>query len=96
MLFERLRNKSFWIWNIEDHKIEDSRTKGQCCFNYIIDLQTKERTERARFDYQKILYDTLLIPLNIEEHKKEDYCFNYIVGLLQMENFEKLLLNNNR
>ena len=33
--FERLRNKSFWIWNIEDHKIEDSRTKGDCYFNHI-------------------------------------------------------------
>jgi hypothetical protein len=61
MLFETLRNKPFWIWNIEDHKIEDSRTKGDCCFNHIMGLPTKERIEKPIFDYQKILYDTLLI-----------------------------------
>jgi hypothetical protein len=27
-LFNRLRNKPFWIWNIEEHKLEDVRTKG--------------------------------------------------------------------
>jgi hypothetical protein len=32
-LFERLYNKPFWIWDIEEHKREDTRTKGDCCFN---------------------------------------------------------------
>jgi hypothetical protein len=27
-LFERLRDKSFWIWNVEEHKQEDVNTKG--------------------------------------------------------------------
>ena len=61
-LFERLRNKPFWIWDIEEHKQEDIRTNGDCCFNHIIGLPTKERIEKPIFDYQKILYDALLIP----------------------------------
>jgi hypothetical protein len=57
---ERLRNKPFWIWNIEEHKIEDARTKGNCCFNHIIGLPTKGKIEKPVFDYEKILYDSLL------------------------------------
>ena len=50
----------FWIWNIEEHKAEDIKTKGDCCFNHIIGLPTKEGEEKAMFDYEKILYDALL------------------------------------
>jgi len=61
-LFERLKNKLFWIWNIEGHKQEDIETKGDCCFNHIVGLPTKDKQERPIFDYQKILFDTLQIP----------------------------------
>jgi hypothetical protein len=27
-LFERLQNKPFWIWDIEQHKQEDIKTNG--------------------------------------------------------------------
>lgn len=37
-LFEKLRNKPSWIWDIEQHKEEDVRNKGDCCFNHIIGL----------------------------------------------------------
>ena len=59
--FERMRNKPFWIWNSEEHKKEDIKTKGNCCFNHIIGLPTKEQIEKPIFDYQKILFDTLMI-----------------------------------
>ena len=68
--FDKLQNKPFWIWNIEEHKQEDIRTKGECCFRlYIIGLPTKEGLEKPIFDYQELLYDDLLssdfwIPLN--------------------------------
>ena len=55
-LFERLQNKPFWIWNIEDHKQEDIKTNGDCCFNHITGLPTKEGIEKAMFNkelYQK-------------------------------------------
>jgi hypothetical protein len=32
-------DKPFWIWNIEEHKKQDI---GDCCFNHIIGLTTKE------------------------------------------------------
>jgi hypothetical protein len=57
---ERLHDKPFWIWDIEDHKREDARTKGNCCFNHIIGLPTKGKIEKPIFDYEKILYDSLL------------------------------------
>jgi hypothetical protein len=41
-LFERLKNKPFWIWNVEDHKQEDIKTKGDCCFNHIIGFSQKK------------------------------------------------------
>jgi hypothetical protein len=68
-LTERLHNKPFWIWNIEEHKQEDIDTKGDCCFNHIIGLPIKEGIEKPIFDYEKILYDSLLVnesynPLN--------------------------------
>jgi hypothetical protein len=40
-LFNRLRDKPFWIWNVQEHKKEDIRTKGDCCFNHIIGLPKK-------------------------------------------------------
>ena len=46
--------------DIEEHKQEDARTHGDCCFNHIIGLPTKEGEEKAIFDYEKILYDALL------------------------------------
>ena len=44
----------------EEHKQEDIITNGDCCFNHIIGLPTKEGVEKAMFDYEKILYDSLL------------------------------------
>jgi late competence protein required for DNA uptake (superfamily II DNA/RNA helicase) len=41
--------------------LEDFRTKGECCFNHITGLPTKEGLEKPMFDYEKILYDSLLL-----------------------------------
>jgi hypothetical protein len=60
--FDKLHNKPFWIWNIEEHKLQDIRTKGECCFNHIIGLPTKEGLEKPIFDYQQLLYEALLSP----------------------------------
>jgi hypothetical protein len=45
-LFDKLRDKPFWIWRQQEHKAEDIRTKGDCCFNCIIRLPRKERKVR--------------------------------------------------
>src|SRR6188472_1258350 len=62
---DKLQNKPFWIWNIEEHKQEDIRTKGECCFNHIIGLPTKEGLEKPIFNYLELLYCALL---------KSDFC----------------------
>ena len=59
-LYERLKNKPFWIWYVEEHKQEDIRTNGDCCFNHIIGLPIKGKLEKPIFDYEKLLYDSLL------------------------------------
>jgi hypothetical protein len=61
-LLRRLRDKPFWLWDQNQHKREDIRTKGDCCFNHIVGLPKKNNIEKPIFDYQKILYDSLLIP----------------------------------
>jgi hypothetical protein len=59
---QRLKDKPFWIWDSKQHKQEDIRTKGDCCFNHIVGLPTKDNTEKPMFEYEKLLYDSLLIP----------------------------------
>jgi hypothetical protein len=60
-LLHRLRGKPFWIWNKQEHRHEDIRTKGDCCFNHIVGLPRKDGIEKSIFDYEKLLYDSLLI-----------------------------------
>jgi hypothetical protein len=59
---ERLKDKPFWIWDQKQHKQEDIKTKGDCCFNHIIGLPRKDGVEKPLFDYEELLYDSLLIP----------------------------------
>jgi hypothetical protein len=72
ILFERLQNKPFWIWKVEEHKQEDVITNGLCCFNHIIGLPSKDTVEKPLYDYERIIFDCLitqdiitLIPLTI-------------------------------
>jgi hypothetical protein len=59
-LFERLQNKPFWIWNIDEHKQEDIKTNGRCCFNHIIGLSQKDTVDKPLYDYQRIIFDALV------------------------------------
>jgi hypothetical protein len=45
--------------DVKKHKQEDSRTKGDCCFNHIIGSPTKDGKEKPMFEYEKLLYDSL-------------------------------------
>jgi hypothetical protein len=58
-LYERLRNKPFWIWNIDVHKQQDIRTNGGCCFNHIIGLPQKDGNDKPFYDYEQIIFDAL-------------------------------------
>jgi hypothetical protein len=39
ILFETLKNKLFWIWDVQQHNQEDIRANGDCCFNHISQTQ---------------------------------------------------------
>jgi hypothetical protein len=54
-LFRRLRNKPFWIWDIQDHEEEDIKTDGDCCFNHIISLPQKDENDKPLYDYEEII-----------------------------------------
>ena len=73
--FKRLRDKPFWIWNIEEHKQEAIiNTNGDCCFNHIIGLPTKQKMEKPIFDYEKLLYDSLF---DINYHNPLHHTFKH-------------------
>jgi hypothetical protein len=55
----KLQNKPFWIFDREQHKQEDIRTNGQCCFWHIIGCPQKDGKEMPVLPYQKILYEAL-------------------------------------
>jgi len=56
----QLLNKPFWIWNQEEHLALARETNGQCCFNHIVGLPIKDKIEHPIYDYEKILYDSLI------------------------------------
>jgi hypothetical protein len=60
-LFERLLNKPFWIWDQQQHRLEDIRTKGDCCFNHIIGLPQKDAVDKPLYDYEKMIFDSLVL-----------------------------------
>jgi hypothetical protein len=56
-LFQMLRYKPFWVWNVAQYKKEDVQTKGHCCFNHILSLPKKNGIEKPLYDYQEIIFD---------------------------------------
>jgi hypothetical protein len=58
--FQRLINKPFWIWDREQHKQEDIRADGECCFNHIIGLPQKDGIDKPLYDYERIIFDSLV------------------------------------
>ena len=59
-LFGRLQNKPFWIWRQGQHKLEDIKTNGDCCFNHIIGLPNKDGIDKPLYEYEKLILDYLV------------------------------------
>jgi hypothetical protein len=57
--FDKLLDKPFWIWDIQEHKLEDIRTKGKCCFNHIIGLPTKDGLEKPQQEKGSLLREVI-------------------------------------
>ena len=62
-LSEILKDKPFWIWNIEENKQEDIYTKGQYCFNHIIGLPQKDVNDKPLYDYEEMIFDSLILDI---------------------------------
>ena len=59
-LHDRLINKPFWVWDKEQHKQEDIKTDGDCCFNHIIGLPQKDGEDKPLYDYEQLIFDSLV------------------------------------
>jgi hypothetical protein len=68
-LFERLKDKPFWIWNVEEHRKADFLTNGYCCLNHIIGLPQKGGNDKPLFDYEEILFDSLITHASNDNNK---------------------------
>src|SRR5207247_1614589 len=90
-LIERLYTKPFWIWDVNEHKSEDITTHGECCFNNIIGLPKKDGIEKPMFDYEKVLYDFLLL-LNENDFKDKHLWVKKATGLGVTEFFLRLIV----
>jgi hypothetical protein len=49
----------------------------ECCFNHIIGLSIKDGIEKSIFDYEKLLYDSLLIP-EFYNHSKHNFKHKHL------------------
>jgi hypothetical protein len=59
-LSEILKDKPFWIWGKQQHKQQDIKTDGYCCFNRIIGLPQKDGIDKPLYDYENIIFDLLI------------------------------------
>jgi hypothetical protein len=80
-LLERLQDRPFWIWNIEEHKQEDIKTNGECCFNHIIGLPQKGSVDKPLYDYQRIIYASLVTQNGNAESSNKHLWIKKATGL---------------
>ena len=62
--FAALKGLPFWIWDQQEHRKADIITNGFCCFNHTLGLPTKEGIDKPLFDYEKIIFDSLITANN--------------------------------
>lgn len=57
--FDRFKGKPFWLWDLERHQNEFSRTNGKCCFNHVVGLPQKNNQPRPLYQFQRELVSAL-------------------------------------
>jgi hypothetical protein len=67
---QKLTDRKFWFWDKSTHKEADRISKGDCCFNHIIGLPTKDGIETPMFDYEREMYFALTEPGYLNSHPK--------------------------
>src|SRR5919197_1413637 len=79
-IIERLHNKPFWIWNIQEHIQEDIITNGDCCFNHMIGLPKRDYVVKPLYDYERIIFDSL-VPQNGNDNANKHVWIKKATGL---------------
>jgi hypothetical protein len=69
-LSETPLNKLFWIWDKQQHKQEYVKTGGDCCFNHIIGLPQKDGNDKPLYDYEEIIFNSLVTHENANSSNK--------------------------
>ena len=73
--FETFKGKPFWIEDELEHERQFFETKGECCFNHIVGLPTKEDgSKHPIFDYEIKLFKAMFDPNNkqkLNRHKRQ-------------------------
>jgi len=59
-LLHIIHGKPFWIWDKQQHKLEDIKMDGDCCFNHIVGLPQKDGIDKPLYDYEEIVFDFLV------------------------------------
>ena len=54
-----LEDKPFWIWDRDNHMLQDIKNNGNCCFNHIIGQPVKNGKEYPFFDYEQLIFNTV-------------------------------------
>ncbi|MFL6385549.1 MAG: hypothetical protein ACJ712_11350 [Nitrososphaeraceae archaeon] len=54
------QQQPFWIWNVEEHKQEDIKTNGDCCFNHTVGLPQKDGVDKPLYGYTSGIIFSLL------------------------------------
>jgi hypothetical protein len=67
-----LKGLPFRIWDKEEHRQQAAATNGKCCFQHVVGLPIKDKKEYPLFDYEKILYYSLM---SIEGSFKERHLW---------------------
>jgi hypothetical protein len=79
-VLERLRDRPFWVWDQQQHKQADIKTKGAV----IIGLPSKNGEQKPIFDYEKLLYDAIqIVKVRRGETSDSSYGKGYLYGYIE-------------
>ena len=89
--FHILSNKPFWIWDKAEHLRLAKETNQQCCFQHIVKCPLREGERYPLFDYQKLLFDTLMVQDNTNSFKDKHLYLLKSTGLGASELFLRIM-----
>ena len=64
--FDKLQDKPFWIWDQQQHRLEDVKITGYCCFNHIIGRTVVEND--GVLDKEATSYDDVFDAFRLAMH----------------------------